>query len=126
MITRLRVQGYKSFADAELRLGPLNVIVGPNNVGKSNLFDLLKLLSRFAQVPFRQAFDEREHRGDPVESFRDGGRAVLTVELGFDLRGAPHPFDGSKGPRWLRKTNESGAGTRWSVQWPTTAGIGSG
>ena len=40
-ITRLVVKNYRSLADVELTFSPLTVLVGPNNVGKSNLIDAL-------------------------------------------------------------------------------------
>jgi hypothetical protein len=37
-IRELRVRGYRSVQDVELRLGQVNVLVGPNGCGKSNLY----------------------------------------------------------------------------------------
>ena len=45
MITRVDAQGFKSFHKAEVDLQRLNVLIGPNAAGKSNLLDLLGLLS---------------------------------------------------------------------------------
>src|SRR5207249_3300880 len=44
MITRLQVRNFKSLRDVDLPLGPLNVLVGPNMGGKSNILDLLTFL----------------------------------------------------------------------------------
>lgn len=44
-IERMRITGYKSIRDAEIALGRLNVVIGQNGSGKSNLvsfFDLLR------------------------------------------------------------------------------------
>lgn len=89
MITRLQVSGYKSLAEVDVGLGPLAVVVGPNNVGKSNVFDLLKLVSAFAEGPLEKAFED--HRGDPVESFFDPDEPVMRIALEVDLSGAPPP-----------------------------------
>jgi AAA15 family ATPase/GTPase len=51
MINRIRIKGYKSLRDVVVHLSPFTIIVGPNAVGKSNLFDALVLLSRM--VSFR-------------------------------------------------------------------------
>ncbi|MCK4258551.1 MAG: AAA family ATPase [Halanaerobiales bacterium] len=44
MITRLKIKNFKSFLDAELKLGPLTVLIGTNASGKSNLRDALRFL----------------------------------------------------------------------------------
>src|SRR5207249_2719431 len=44
MITRLRLQRFKNFRDAELHLGPLTLLVGANATGKSNLRDAFRFL----------------------------------------------------------------------------------
>lgn len=55
MLTRLKVKGFKSLQDVEVRFGPLTCIVGPNNAGKSNLFDAIGFLARSADMPLREA-----------------------------------------------------------------------
>jgi predicted ATPase len=44
MITRLQVRNFKSLRDIDLSLGPLNVLVGPNMSGKSNILDVFRFL----------------------------------------------------------------------------------
>lgn len=46
MIRNLHVQNFKSFKDVSIDMGRLNVLVGPNMSGKSNLIDVFRLLSR--------------------------------------------------------------------------------
>lgn len=48
MLTRLRVQGFKSLIDAEVRFGPFTCIAGANGAGKSNLFDAILFLRDLA------------------------------------------------------------------------------
>jgi predicted ATPase len=52
MITRLQVRNFKSLRDIDLPLAPLNVLVGPNMSGKSNLLDVFTFLH---QVTFPEA-----------------------------------------------------------------------
>jgi predicted ATPase len=69
MLKRIRIQGYKSLADVDVRLKPLSVLLGPNAAGKSNFLDALQLLSRIAtNKTLREAF-EPPYRGKPLESF---------------------------------------------------------
>ncbi len=92
MLTRITISGYKSLQDSTALLGPFTVIVGRNNVGKSNLFDALRLLSHVAQMPVASAFMPERHRGDPVESFFSEQNPKLRLTGEFDLSGTPHPF----------------------------------
>ena len=55
MLTRLKVTGFKNLADVDVRLGPFTCVVGPNGVGKSNLFDAIRFLSGLAQGTLMEA-----------------------------------------------------------------------
>lgn len=94
MLTQISVSGYKSLQATTARFTPFTVIVGRNNVGKSNLFDALRLLSHLAQMPVASAFKPERHRGDPIESFFSEQQPVIKIICDFDLRGEPHPFSG--------------------------------
>lgn len=68
MIRRVRIKGYKSINNVEIELQSLTVFIGPNAVGKSNLFDVLGLLSRSVTARnLAEAF--KVHRGAPLEAF---------------------------------------------------------
>jgi predicted ATPase len=74
MLTRLKVSGFKNLVDVDVRFGPFTCIAGANAVGKSNLFDAIRLLSSLADRPLMEA----------ALSVRDeGGRTT-------DLRGIFH------------------------------------
>ena len=44
MITRLQVRNFKSLRELDMQLGPINVLVGPNMAGKSNILDIFRFL----------------------------------------------------------------------------------
>lgn len=67
MIRRIAIQGYKSLRDVDLDLDPLTVVIGLNAAGKSNLLDVIGLLSRTAEGDLQSAFTG--HRGEPLQSF---------------------------------------------------------
>lgn len=92
MLTKITVSGYKSLQGTAAQFAPFTVIVGRNNVGKSNLFDALRLLSNVAQMPAANAFKPERHRGDPVESFFSERQPRLSIVCEYDLTGTPHPF----------------------------------
>ncbi len=55
MLTRLKISGFKNLVDVDVRFGPFTCIAGPNGVGKSNLFDAIRLLSALADHPLMEA-----------------------------------------------------------------------
>ena len=69
MITRIEIDGFKSFSNFEMEFSPLTVIAGTNASGKSNLFDALHLLSNLAQTDLRSAYSNKLLRGDVAELF---------------------------------------------------------
>lgn len=68
MLTRIAIDGFKTFADFSIDLEPFTVILGPNSSGKSNLFDAIRLLSQLAAQDLPTAM--RGLRGKPLEMFR--------------------------------------------------------
>lgn len=85
MITKIEIDGFKTFADFKLELGPFQVIVGMNGAGKSNLFDALRLLSRLVDTDLRTAFQDL--RGEAGELFRllPNGQPTSTMKLAVEL-----------------------------------------
>jgi predicted ATPase len=49
MLSKLRVQHYKSLFDTEINLEPLTVFIGPNGSGKSNICESLAVIADFLQ-----------------------------------------------------------------------------
>jgi AAA15 family ATPase/GTPase len=47
MLSKFKVQHYKSLFDTEIELEPLTVFIGPNGSGKSNICEALVLFSIF-------------------------------------------------------------------------------
>jgi predicted ATPase len=45
MITRVRLQNFRSIAECDVELGPLTILVGPNGSGKSNFLHALDFVS---------------------------------------------------------------------------------
>ncbi len=76
MLTRIEIDGFKTFERFSLDLQPLTAIVGPNASGKSNLFDALRFLSLLAQHDIRTAMQGL--RGEPEELFRQTATGTAT------------------------------------------------
>jgi len=98
MLTRVEIDGFKTFQKFGLDLRPLSAIVGPNASGKSNLFDALRFLSLLAQQDIRTAMQDL--RGLPEELFRRTAQETSTrvhfaIEVllnreGVDAFGTPY------------------------------------
>lgn len=93
MLRKIKIKGYKSLLDAEVRLNPLSVLFGPNAAGKSNFLDALQLLSGMATSrTLKEAF-EPPYRGKPLESFAFGeegikgllGREIVSFSMEADV-----------------------------------------
>ena len=69
MITKIEINGFKSFSNFEMEFSPLTVIAGTNASGKSNLFDALNLLSNLSKNDLRTAFANKQLRGEVSELF---------------------------------------------------------
>jgi predicted ATPase len=68
MLTRIEIDGFKTFENFELNLRPFTAVVGPNASGKSNLFDAIRFISLLSQQDIRTSM--MELRGEPQELFR--------------------------------------------------------
>ena len=70
MFTSLRLERFKSFKDAELRLGPFTVLIGANASGKSNIRDAFRFLHGISR-----GYSLAEIIG---EKYGEGGERVWT------------------------------------------------
>lgn len=88
MITKIEIDGFKTFSNFEIEFAPLTIIAGTNASGKSNLFDAMALLSRLVDVDLKTAFSLQ--RGDADELFtryandKTSDNISLAVELLLD------------------------------------------
>jgi predicted ATPase len=52
-LTSLRLAGWKSIRDATIKLRPLNVLIGANGAGKSNLVSFIKMMNEMMEGRFQ-------------------------------------------------------------------------
>ena len=78
MLTRIEIDGFKTFEGFALDLQPFSAIVGPNASGKSNLFDAIRFLSLLAQHDVRTAMQGL--RGSTGGAVPEDGRRPLTAD----------------------------------------------
>ncbi|MFH0244613.1 AAA family ATPase [Streptomyces sp. HK10] len=98
-ITRIEIDGYRSFEGFVLDLQPFVLLLGANASGKSNLLEAVDLLGRLIREPTGQTLVDHAHRGGPKELFRRGpdGHPARTMRIAADVI-----VGGQSGPRFLR------------------------
>ena len=72
MLVALTVKNFKSIREARIRFGPVTCFVGHNGVGKSNLFDAIRLLNALAGNDIHEAASQ-------VRRTNDGGASPLDL-----------------------------------------------
>jgi predicted ATPase len=82
MITSLTIKGYRSLKDVTIPLGPLNVMIGPNGGGKTNIMDVLALLQEGARGNLS---DGIARRGGIYSLLHAGGAETLEIGVKFPL-----------------------------------------
>lgn len=104
MLLRLGVKGFKNLRDVDIRFGPLTCFVGPNGVGKSNIFDAIQFLRYLADDEFQRAGERVRGPASgsysPLELFWKNdphGRIELEADMLVPLR-ATDDFGQEVGP----------------------------
>jgi predicted ATPase len=91
-LTSISIRGFRRLEDVQgLELRPLNVLIGPNGVGKSTFLELLRLAARSAKQQLREAVSE----AGGLYSLLTRGRAEslgLQVEWSADGPGLRYGF----------------------------------
>lgn len=85
MITRIEIDGFKTFNNFKMEFTPFTVVAGTNASGKSNLFDALKLLSNLAETDLKTAFNNTNLRGEALEQFSQYSNGEFSSEMKFSV-----------------------------------------
>lgn len=86
MIKSIKVKNFKNFKDAEFDVRPLNIFVGPNGTGKSNLGNFLLMMSFLASGPFSSAFGPGPFTFRQTLSRKEKGASdIQELDLNFEV-----------------------------------------
>lgn len=91
MITRLTVHGYKTLRDLTIPLSPVTVLVGANNVGKTNLVRAVELLGR--SVRDGSIDNAIATEGGLAEIATLGGDGIISFRVEGELEGQPFTYE---------------------------------
>ncbi len=83
MITKIEIDGFKTFSKFQMEFAPLTIIAGTNASGKSNLFDAMQLLSLIVDIDLKTAFSMQ--RGNASELFTQYGNDSSATEMSFGI-----------------------------------------
>jgi predicted ATPase len=82
MITRLKLQGYKSIKELDIRLESINILLGSNGVGKSNFVSLFSMLRNIYQRNF-QNYVEVKGGADSLLHFGKKNTKGIGIDIWF-------------------------------------------
>lgn len=83
-LERIQIAGYKSIRDLDLKLEPLNVLIGANGAGKSNLISVFELLNQMVNENLTRYVLQA---GGADAFLHYGRKSTDQIELAFTFRG---------------------------------------
>jgi predicted ATPase len=83
MITKLRIEHYKSIERVEITPGPLTILVGPNGSGKSNIVDAVRFVRDSVVLGLDRSIADR-HGIDSIRQWSPSRPYVVVVRVELD------------------------------------------
>lgn len=121
MLRRFRIQNYKSILDDTIELGRINVFIGENGCGKTNLLEAAAMAS--AALTDRLDADELFGRGIRLAKPSLTKSAFREQEavggLRFELTGSDEPHALDQTHKIQLEHAEDGPHSRWAVRFPS-------
>ncbi|GIV24080.1 MAG: AAA family ATPase [Bacteroidia bacterium] len=91
-LERISIRGYKSFEALDIELRPINVLIGANGAGKSNLLSLFRMLKSLADESL-QLFVARAGGADMILHYGRKKTPELRISLWFRMT-RPNLYNG--------------------------------
>jgi predicted ATPase len=83
MLKSIELRNWRSIQSQTIRLGPVNLLIGPNAAGKSNVIDALRLLAEAAQADLETAVTRRG--GLESVRFRDAQDKRVSIAIVYSV-----------------------------------------
>lgn len=71
---RIHIQGFRRLFDVDIKLNPLNVLIGANGSGKTSILDVFSLLANSASGKLNEFLSEQRNRCELEQSKGSGCR----------------------------------------------------
>jgi predicted ATPase len=82
-LTQLHIEGFRSIRRADIELRALNVLIGANGAGKSNLIDFFRMLNHALGRGFQSSYIPDRGPASHILHFGPGRTPVIQAELAF-------------------------------------------
>jgi predicted ATPase len=96
-LTSLRLAGWKSIRDAEIEFRPLNVLIGANGAGKSNLVSFFKLMNEMAAGRL-QVYVGTNGGAESLLHYGSKRTPAMEAEFQFTVEHRPYRYSLRLGP----------------------------
>jgi len=91
MLKKLKLNNFKSFKDVEIELGNLNVLIGPNAGGKTNLINVFRFLRSLESEGLNNAISL--HGGFySIRNFKAGVNEPILIEMEFFIENLKNKY----------------------------------
>jgi predicted ATPase len=91
MLKKLKLKNFKSFKDVEIELGNLNVLIGPNAGGKTNLINVFRFLRSLESEGLNNAISL--HGGFySIRNFKAGVNEPILIEMEFFIENLKNKY----------------------------------
>lgn len=87
LLSKLHIDGFRSIRNADIELRPLNVMIGANGAGKSNLIDFFRMLSHALIRGFQDPYQKDRGPASAILHFGPKATGVIRGELTFTTDG---------------------------------------
>lgn len=85
MITKIEIDGYKGFENFSMNFSPFTVIAGVNGVGKSNLFDAFRHISKLVSSTLVEAFATDRGSYEELFTLFPSGQRRETIRYNIEM-----------------------------------------
>lgn len=85
MITKIEIDGYKGFENFSMEFSPFTVIAGVNGVGKSNLFDAFRHVSKLVSSTLVEAFATDRGSYEELFTLFPSGHRRETIRYNIEM-----------------------------------------